>query len=185
MEKLNWKPVKILLGEVKAWAGNPRASTKAQARRIINSERKFGQPLPFLVEPKNDNGMYPLLDGHQRLAAWMTVYGADYVVDAMVCNRNLTDEEHRALVLALHAGAVGEWDWDRLSAWQPAELMEGGFDSDLLKQWKRDTSALDNFLGSEKAEQTPEFREYDESIADGIKVCECQTCGHKHAKKSN
>jgi hypothetical protein len=27
------------------------------------------------------------------------------------------------------------------------------------------------------------FKEYDESIADGVSVCECPTCGHKHAKK--
>jgi hypothetical protein len=33
-------------------------------------------------------------------------------------------------VLALHAGAVGSWDWDAVSSWQPAELMEGGFDAE-------------------------------------------------------
>lgn len=30
----------------------------------------------------------------------------------------------------------------------------------------------------------PTFREYDESIADGVEVCRCETCGHEHAKKS-
>jgi hypothetical protein len=29
----------------------------------------------------------------------------------------------------------------------------------------------------------PSFREYDESIADGVSVCNCPTCGHEHAKK--
>jgi ParB-like chromosome segregation protein Spo0J len=30
----------------------------------------------------------------------------------------------------------------------------------------------------------PEFQEFDESIADGISICICPTCGHEHAKKS-
>lgn len=30
----------------------------------------------------------------------------------------------------------------------------------------------------------PEFAEYDESIADGVEVCKCPTCGHEHAKKN-
>jgi ParB-like chromosome segregation protein Spo0J len=29
----------------------------------------------------------------------------------------------------------------------------------------------------------PDFKEYDESIADGISICICPTCGHEHAKK--
>ena len=29
----------------------------------------------------------------------------------------------------------------------------------------------------------PNFKEYDESIADGISICVCPTCGHEHAKK--
>lgn len=30
---------------------------------------------------------------------------------------------------------------------------------------------------------SPEFKSYDESVADGISVCVCPTCGHEHAKK--
>lgn len=29
----------------------------------------------------------------------------------------------------------------------------------------------------------PEFQEFDESVADGISICICPTCGHEHAKK--
>lgn len=35
-----------------------------------------------------------------------------------------------------------------------------------------------------KTEPQPEFREYDESIADGVEVCKCAECGHEHAKKN-
>ena len=40
-------------------------------------------------------------------------------------------------------------------------------------------------LSQETGVVTPEFKEYDESIADGIEVCKCPTCGHEHAAKTN
>ena len=61
-------------------------STKAQAQRIINSERTFGQPVPFL-SPRTGREVL-LYDGHQSLSAWFTVYGAEHVMDAMVADRH-------------------------------------------------------------------------------------------------
>ena len=78
-------------------------STKAQAQRIINSERTFGQPVPFLLAPEQD-GKFLLYDGHQRLSAWFTVYGAEHVMDAMVADRPLTEAEHKELIITLHTG---------------------------------------------------------------------------------
>jgi DNA modification methylase len=126
-------------------------STKAQAQRIIASERKFGQPVPFLVMPAVD-GFYPLLDGHQRLAAWFTVYGADHEMDAMVSDRALTDEERREMVITLHTGATGSWNWDALSSWQPAELQAWGMDVDALKGWNNDANNLKELLNSENTD---------------------------------
>lgn len=145
--KMNWTNTKIKLGELKPWADNPRQSTKAQARKILKSFERFGQVQPVSIGP--DNSVY---DGHQRLSALLTVHGADYQIDARQSDRPLTDDERRKLVITLHAGAVGSWDWDKLSSWEPAQMMGDGFDADLLKDWKRDVSALDNFLKSEKPE---------------------------------
>ena len=145
--KMNWTNTKIKLGELKPWADNPRQSTKAQARKILKSFERFGQVQPVSIGP--DNSVY---DGHQRLSALMTIHGAEYEIDARQSEIALSDDERRALVISLHAGATGEWDWDKLSSWQPAEMMDAGFDADLLKEWKRDVSALDNFLKSEKPE---------------------------------
>lgn len=146
--KLKWIPTRVKLGQMKAWEGNPRMSTKAQAKRIIDSEKTFGQPVPFILNPLKD-GMYPLLDGHQRLAAWFTVYGADYEMDAMVANRELTEAEHKQLIITLHTGATGEWNWQTLSGWNAGELQEWGMNADTLKQWNNDANNLKEMLGSE------------------------------------
>lgn len=144
---INWTNTKITLGELKPWTENPRTTTKAQAKRLLKSWEDFGQVETVAIGP--DNSVY---DGHQRLSALLTVHGTDYQIDARQSDRPLTDDERRKLVITLHAGAVGSWDWDKLSSWEPAQMMGDGFDADLLKDWKRDVSALDNFLKSEKPE---------------------------------
>ena len=139
-----WKPIKVKLGQIKAWDKNPRMSTKAQAQRIIASERKFGQPVPFLISPD-----FLLYDGHQRLAAWFTVYGADYEMDAMQSDRPLSEDEHKELVITLHTGATGSWNWDALSGWSAGDLQEWGMNGDALKGWNNDANNLKELLTAE------------------------------------
>lgn len=148
MTKPKWTAVKIKLGQIQAWDNNPRMSTKAQAQRIIASERKFGQPVPFLVAPEVD-GRFLLYDGHQRLAAWFTVYGADYEMDAMKSDRPLTEAEHKELIITLHTGATGSWDWNALSGWSAGDLQEWGMNADALKGWNNDANNLKELLTAE------------------------------------
>ena len=145
MSAPNWTPVTVSLGALKPWAANPRLSTKAQAKRILASFAKFGQVLPVAIGP--DNEVY---DGHQRLSALLTVHGADYEIDARRSSRPLTDDERRALVVTLHAGAVGAWNWDDLAGWDAATLGEWGMDAQALKQWNTDAAALAAMLEAEK-----------------------------------
>ena len=123
-------------------------STKAQAQRIINSERTFGQPVPFLLAPEQD-GKFLLYDGHQRLSAWFTVYGAEHVMDAMVADRPLTEAEHKELIVTLHTGATGSWNWETLGSWSAGDLQEWGMNADTLKAWNNDANNLKELLGSE------------------------------------
>lgn len=74
-----WTPIKIRLGDIEMWEDNPRMSTKAQAQRIIKSESEFGQPVPFALSPFDKNGKAKLYDGHQRVSAWLTVYGEKHI----------------------------------------------------------------------------------------------------------
>ena len=172
---ISWTPCTVKLSDLRPWADNPRMSTKRQAQRLLDSWTRFGQVQAIAIGPQNE-----VYDGHQRLSALLTVHGPSYQVDARRCSRELTDEERRALVVTLHAGAVGSWDWDSLSGWDAGLLQEWGFDGDTLTNWQKDVTALGTMLQSEG----PEFPEYDESVADGIELCRCPTCGHEHAKEN-
>ena len=144
---VTWSNVQVMLGELQPWADNPRLSSKRQAQRLLDSWRQFGQVQTVAIGPQNE-----VYDGHQRLSALLTVHGPSYQVDARRCSRELTDEERRALVVTLHAGAVGSWDWDSLSGWDAGLLQEWGFDGDTLTNWQKDVTALDAFLESERTE---------------------------------
>lgn len=148
MTALTWTPVKLRLGQIKPWSQNPRMSTKAQAQRLIKSERELGQPQTLAVD---SDGIVPLYDGHQRVAAWNTIKGADFEVWALQSNRELTDDERRKISILLHT-ATGSWEWDKLSSWSAADLNEWGFDRETLHGWNNDVTALKEMLNAEQAE---------------------------------
>ena len=132
-----WTNCRVKLGDLKPWSDNPRYSTKIQAERLIKSFDKFGQVQTVAIDPDN-----VVCDGHQRLSALLTIHGADYELDARRSNRALTDDERRELVVTLHAGAVGAWNWDDLANWDSAQLKGAGMDADLLKGLQTDAHAL-------------------------------------------
>ena len=147
MQKIEWTNTRVRLGDLKPWQSNPRQSTRAQAEKILQSFNEFGQVEAVAIGPAMQ-----VYDGHQRLSALLTVHGPDYEIDARQSSRALTEHERKRLVLMLHAGATGSWDWDALSGWDADTLTGAGFDTDTLREWKRDVGALDNFLKSENAE---------------------------------
>jgi len=179
MSDITWKNVVVTLGDLKPWTQNPRQSTKKQARKLLESWEKFGQVQTIAVDPDGN-----VLDGHQRLSALLTVHGNAYRVDARQSNRALTEQERKELVITLHAGAVGSWDWDSLSGWNAPDLMEWGFDSETLADWKRDVGALGNLLGSE--EEVPNFEPVgidEQGRLDQKKPVICPECGHEFVPK--
>ena len=145
MKTLAWINCTVTLGSLKPWADNPRFSTKAQAKRLLESWKTLGQFATIAIGPANE-----VYDGHQRLSALLTVYGPGYEVDARRASRALTDDEHRRLVITAHVGAVGSWDWDKLAGWDAPQLGEWGMDADALKAWNTDAAALATMLEAEK-----------------------------------
>jgi DNA modification methylase len=146
MSDIVWTNVRVRLGDLKPWADNPRLSTKAQARRLLASFDKFGQVQTVAIDPDCN-----VLDGHQRLSALLTIHGDRYELDARQASRALSDAERRELVVSLHAGAVGSWDWNAISGWNSEELQSWGMDGDLLKSWNNDANNLKELLKSEQA----------------------------------
>jgi len=132
------------LGDLKPWGHNPRQSTKAQAARILQSFSEFGQVQAVAVGPEMD-----VYDGHQRLSALLTLHGKNYEIDARRSSVALDEAQRQRLVLMLHAGATGEWNWDLLSAWDSALLQSSGIDAELLSQMNRDAAAIALMLSAE------------------------------------
>jgi hypothetical protein len=95
-------------------------------------------------------------------------YGPDFEVDVRVSNRLLTEKEREKLAILLRKGAVGEIDFDVLAnEFEVDDLLDWGFNERELE--------LDGLM-------FPEFKEYDESIADEVEYHECPECGHKWPK---
>lgn len=168
--KPTWKETTVKLGDLQPWGHNPRTSTKKQAAKILASWEEFNQVHTFAIGPSLE-----VYDGHQRLSALLTLYGADYVVDARQASRALTEDERKRLVILLHAGAVGSWDWDLLSGWDADSLIEWGLDDSLLADWRRDVSALGALVGSEvdyeaEWQGMPEFEQEDKTSFQSIHV---------------
>ncbi|MDA0990772.1 MAG: DNA methyltransferase, partial [Verrucomicrobia bacterium] len=145
MSDITWTNTTVKLGDLQPWERNPRKSTKKQAAKMLESWDKFGQVQTIAVSPS-----LSVLDGHQRLSALLTVHGKDYEVDARQASRELSEEEREQLVVTLHAGAVGSWDWGELANWDASSLQEWGFDADALQTWNTDAASLALMLESEK-----------------------------------
>ena len=78
----------------------------------------------------------------------------------------------------------GNWDWDILAnQFDAGALQSWGMDQHYIDALRRDEAALIDLLGSETPKDA-DGKEYDETIADGVEVCKCPTCGHEHAKKN-
>ena len=177
MTDLTWTNERRKLGDLSDWEPNPRSVSKTQGARLVRSFETFGQVQTIAIEPDNT-----LIDGHQRahVLAASEHFGPDHEVDVRVLSRKLTDKERQAIVVALHAGAVGSWDWDKVPAFDFGIAQDWGFDAETLTGWNDDAANLREWMAAE--EEAPEFKEYDESIADDVEMIECPECGHRFPK---
>ncbi len=162
-DKITWSNEKRKLSELVPWERNPRQINDKQAKRLEESFEQFGQVEIIAIGPENQ-----IYNGHQRLKVLSQKYGADYEVDVRVASRALTEKEREKLTVYLHKGAAGDWDYDLLAnEFELPDLVEWGFEPFEL--------GINN-------EPAPEFKEYDESVADDVEFIECPNCGHKWPK---
>jgi len=122
MDPITWTDETRQLTALSPWARNPRKIENAQAKRLQESFKEFGQPEQIVIGPDNE-----LYNGHQRLKSWLSKFG-DIEIDVRVSSRPLTEKEREKLTIYLHKGAVGEFDFDILSAeFEFDDLLEWGF----------------------------------------------------------
>lgn len=177
MTVLTWSNETRELRALVDWERNPREITETQAARLERSLERFGQVQTIAIDPDNT-----IIDGHQRSHVWAAAakFGPEHVVDVRVASRRLTETERQELVLALHGGASGQFDWDVMAGFDMELMGDWGFDSERLATLNNDAANLALMLGADV--EVPEFPEYDESMADEVEMIECPECGHRFPK---
>lgn len=151
----------MALGSLVPWENNPKRISKAAAKRLLDSWEEYGQVQTVAIGPQGE-----VYDGHQRLSALMAVHGPGYEVDARRASRALTEDERKKLVVLLHAGAVGEWDWDILSAWDENELQGWGLGGEALAAWDNDAANLrEMIMSASPIPQRPTFEDVVDKFA--------------------
>ena len=144
MSNIAWTNDKRRLTQLIPWPRNPRYSKGKTAQGLQESFEEFGQPETICIGPSNE-----VYNGHQRLSSWLSSFG-DIEIDVRVSSRPLSEKEREKLTIVLHAGAVGDWNWDDLSGWDATDLISWGLDDSLLDTWRRDVAALGAMVGSEQ-----------------------------------
>lgn len=122
---LTWTNDTRKLSDLIPWERNPRKINPPEGERLAASLDEFGQIHAIAIGPDGE-----IYDGHQRQLVWSAAdrYGPDYQVDVRVSSRPLTNKEREKLVVYLHRGTVGEWNWDLLSNFDVDDLLEWGFE---------------------------------------------------------
>lgn len=158
-EPIIWTPERLPLSALlpKKWKRNPRQSSKRTAENLAATKERFAQPYPILIDLNGD-----MVDGHQRIDAWAHKWGKDLVVDVSRANREFSEEERQEFVLLFHQGAFGQWDYDALANFDPAQLATFGFDQDALDQTRREMAFLIEMLGEGFTEGEGENDPYEE-----------------------
>ena len=161
-QKITWTNQRRKLSELNPWIRNPRQIKGKQAERLAESFDIFGQVETIAIGPDSE-----IYNGHQRLSVLAGQHGMDHEVDVRVSSRALTEKERKRLTVFLHRGAIGEWNFDELANWDMSDLLEWGFEE---KDFPFDIDVV------------PDFKEYDESVANEVEILTCPHCGKSFPK---
>lgn len=122
---LTWRNETRRLSDLIPWPKNPRQIKGESVRRLQESLEEFNQVELIACGPDGE-----IYNGHQRLKAWAAKFGKDLSVEVRVASRPLTEHERKKLIVILHRGAVGEWNFEELAnSFDFDELVEWGFDA--------------------------------------------------------
>lgn len=93
-------------------------------------------------------------------------------------------------IVAVRRAGLSEKEKRRLALYDNRTAELATWDGDVLAQIAaEDEGALKGLFAADELAQIQnappdvEFKEYDESIADGVEVCKCPHCGHEHHKQ--
>lgn len=162
LAKINWTLRTFRLDELTDYYKNPRSLSEKEFKQLKTSLDKFGMIDKPIVNLDSAN---TIIGGHQRKHV-MESTGAKEI-ECWIPDRELTDKEVEELNIRLNKN-TGSWDFDTLAnEFELPDLVEWGFEP---------------FELGVNDEPAPDFKEYDESVADEVEFIECPNCGHKWPK---
>ena len=173
---------KILLAHLIPDAKNPRKDLKKgdpEFEKINKSVEKFGQLDPIIFNTRTRK----ILGGHQRLKVldsqgytelFTVTLGAYTWAFAETDLKELSEKEENAANIALNK-VQGDWDIDQLTI----NLQELKLD-DMLEFTGFDDVEFDTIIRDAAIPESE--KEYDESIANDVKMITCPHCGKEFPK---
>ena len=125
-KKLTWHTEKRKVSDLLPHAKNPRQISDKQLADLKKSLRTFN-----LVEIPAIDLDNRILAGHQRLRVLELLGRGDEEIDVRVPNRKLSEKECEKYLLSSNA-LGGDWDFEKLKAFDIDTLLTIGFDEDTL-----------------------------------------------------
>ena len=162
MSKINWTLKQFRLDELTDYYKNPRSLSEKEFKQLKTSLDKFGMIDKPIV---NLDAAHTIIGGHQRKRILETEGAQE--IECWVPDRELSEREVEELNIRLNKN-TGSWDFDCLAnSFELDDLLEWGFEPFEL--------GIDD-------KPAPDFKEYDESVANEVEFIECPNCGHKWPK---
>jgi len=155
---------------------NRRKHNPRNVGMIVDALHQVGAARSIVIDEDNT-----ILAGNATIEAAaqagiekLQVVEADGQTIIAVRRRGLNAEQKRRLALYDNqTAAIAEWDAEQIAA----DLQEGLDFKDIFSEVE-----LQDLLSKAADQILPEFKEYDESVADEVEYITCPQCGHKWPK---
>lgn len=138
MQKLKWTTQKRKVNDLIPFEKNPRTISQKQLEDLTKSLRKYN-----LVEIPAIDSDNTVLAGNQRLKVLKLLGRGEELIDCRVPNRKLTQKESEEYLISSNA-LGGDWDFEKLKAFDLDFLINVGFDQiDLSHLWDEELKIKD------------------------------------------
>lgn len=145
MKNLVWHTEKRVVDELLPCGKNPRVMSDKQLDSLKKSIKKFN-----LVEIPAIDVDGKICAGHQRIRVLQLLGRGLEEIEVRVPNRKLTQVEYEQYMLTSNA-VVGDWDYEKLKAFDFDILIDIGFDPiELGEFWDKTTEVKDDDFDPEK-----------------------------------
>jgi DNA modification methylase len=145
MRRLEWHTEQRKVNALIPYTRNPRQISEKQLDDLRRSIKKFNLAEIPVIDLNNR-----VAAGHQRLRVLQLLGRGEEMIDVRVPNRKLTEKEYEQYLLTSNA-VGGDWDFEKLKAFDIGLLLDIGFDEDDLSHiWDEHLETEDDGFEIEK-----------------------------------